>query len=218
LLSLECQNVSKMKKLHADWLLNLVNFIVNMLWAVNIVVIVFSFCTLAVVYARSNYTDISTLVKYRAAIESTITPTSNEVSNITVTPDSANIKMHVKINREIIISSFLLLILYEVCITLILYHLRRVFFNIRRKKPFERENIRGLKITALCTAVFAPLNLLTNYLYLVEFNDQIPGFENNFKIPGTGNLVTMVLALVIFVMADVFRNGSELKLENEQFI
>ena len=207
-----------MKKSNADWLLNLINFIVNMLWAVNIVAIVFSFCTLAVVYARSSYTDISALVKYRATIESPIKPLSNEVSNITVSPYSARIKMHVKINPEIIISSFLLLILYEGCITIILYHLRKVFLSIRQKKPFERENIRRLKLTAVCTAVFAPLNLLTNLLYLVEFKDQIPGFESNFKMSGTGNLVTIALALVIFVMADVFRNGSELKNENEQFI
>lgn len=207
-----------MKKSNADWLLNLINFIVNMLWAVNIVAIVFSFCTLAVVYARSSYTDISALVKYRASIESPIKPLSNEVSNIAVSPDSARIKMHVKINPEIIISSFLLLLLYEGCITIILYHLRKVFLSIRQKKPFERENIRRLKLTALCTAVFAPLNLVTNLLYMVEFKDQIPGFESNFKMSGTGNLVTIALALVIFVMADVFRNGSELKNENEQFI
>ena len=78
--------------------------------------------------------------------------------------------------------------------------------------------MKRLKITALCIVLFIPVNILLDVLNYSLLSQQIAGFHTDFKITDTGNLIYIILGIAIYVMADVFSYGFELKKENEEFV
>jgi hypothetical protein len=203
---------------NTKWLLSLVSFILNVIWYLNLVLIVTALCTLTIVYIKNDHTDISATVNYRSPVIMAIKAVTPDVSGVTISPQQAVIKMHARVTAGVILSSYLLFALFEVLVIGVIYNLRKVFASIHRKQPFEIENVKRLKITALCLVLFAPFNLLIDLLNYSMLNEQVPRFHEQYKITDTGNLIYIILGLVIYVLADVFAYGFQLKKENEEFV
>jgi len=106
----------------------------------------------------------------------------------------------------------------------ILYNLRKVFGTIYRQEPFQYKNIRRLKVTALYISLFFVLDLIwtaTNYLVLKNYNylvlksyHRIEKFHTSWHF-SKGYLE---VAAIIYIMAEIFNYGLELKRENEEFV
>lgn len=207
-------------KTNVKWLLNMVNSIVNVLWYVNMVLFVVAFFVLTVTFIENRYTDMSMAVKYKQApAATTLKPLLSQLNeHITIQEDQALIKMHVAVTPGIMITAYFLLLGFETLVIVTLYNLRKLFKSIKQQQPFEYNNIRRLKIIALCLALFTPLNILYGLLSYITLTGHIEGFNSRFMMVWSDSFIGVILGAVIYIMADIFSYGFELKKEIEEFV
>jgi len=106
-------------------------------------------------------------------------------------------------------------IIHSLLFIAILYNLRKLFGTFYRNESFQYENITRLKKIALYTALFSPLyliNCVINYMVLRSFTQK---FSIDWRMP---ILNYLGIAAIIYITAEIFQYGFELKKENEEFI
>ncbi|MDO8296352.1 MAG: DUF2975 domain-containing protein [Caulobacter sp.] len=87
--------------------------------------------------------------------------------------------------------------------------LRRIFMTLTAGDPFHPENVRRLRLVGV---IFGGLEI-GRYLLAAILTLVMPGQIRG--IEGTLNLTTWFAVLVIFVLAEVFREGARLRNEAE---
>ncbi len=119
-------------------------------------------------------------------------------------------------NQRPLIVGTLCLVLVELgAAQLIVYHLRKLFANIRADRPFATENSRHIRIVGLASIAGSVLVslvcLAAGYFAMGEI--RIPGVVVS---PRLGSPMTGIfLGLVILVLAEVFRRGAELQEDHD---
>lgn len=83
--------------------------------------------------------------------------------------------------------------------------------------PFQYDNIRRLKIIALCFALLTPVHILVGLCTAFILHTQVKDFSL-LNMVWTENLSDLIMGAVIYVMADVFNYGFSLQKENEEFV
>ena len=86
--------------------------------------------------------------------------------------------------------------------------LRRIFVTLTAGDPFHPENVRRLRLVGV---IFGGLEI-GRYLVAGIMTLMAPG---HIKVEGSLNLTTWFAVLVIFVLAEVFREGARLRNEAE---
>ena len=98
--------------------------------------------------------------------------------------------------------------LYVAGVLVIVGRLRRIFVTLTAGDPFHPDNVRRLRFIGL---VLAGLEL-GRYLFWAASTWLLPGVDRE----GQGfNLTTWFSVLVVFVLAEVFREGARLRSEAE---
>lgn len=98
--------------------------------------------------------------------------------------------------------------LYVAGVLVIVGRLRRIFVTLTAGDPFHPDNVRRLRVIGL---VLAGLEV-GRYLFWAASAWLLPGVEAS----GQGfNLTTWFSVLVVFVLAEVFREGARLRSEAE---
>lgn len=204
-------------KTKTKWLLNLVKGFLDVVWYANMVIIGIAVILLTWIYATNTNIDVSSEVQYRTpppAVSLTGLP-SQIIA--TVQNDQALVKINVRITAWMIIQSYLLMFVFEALVVILIYNLRKVFGSIKKQQPFEPGNVKRLKITALCFALLTPWHMLTGLLNFFQFS-QVPTFYGRFMLVWSDNFIGVIIGAVIYIIADVFSYGFELKKENEEFV
>lgn len=206
-------------KTNSKWLLNLVNGILTIAWYLNMLLCAIAFLSLTITFITKDYTNNDALVKYRSDPGiSNLQAATNLVKTITIQSDQSLIKMDVRITLWLIISAYMLVIMFEALVFITLYNLRKIFGAIKQQQPFHYDNVRRLKITALCLALFTPLNILYGILKYAMLTQQVQGFSGRFMMVWSDSFIGVILGAVIYIMADIFSYGFELKKEVEEFV
>ncbi len=198
-------------------LLWFVNVLLTMAWYLNIGIVVFVLGILTYSFATGDHYDFDCLVKARTPSGvQVLQSTSVTVKDIVVTPDQYLFKMKVKNSSEQIFLIFVYFLLLEALIMTTLYQLRKVFGSFSRDALFAYENVRRLKITALCFLLYFPLDCLfawSNYLIL-----QWSGYGDQYMLVTDLSFTCIFVAIVIYIMTDVFQRGFDIQQENKEFI
>jgi F0F1-type ATP synthase membrane subunit c/vacuolar-type H+-ATPase subunit K len=98
----------------------------------------------------------------------------------------------------------------------IVWRLRRLFDSFRSGEPFRRENARHLRVIWMTMIVIE----VSRYVLMVLFGVLLAGIgagsigDATFRIDGE-NLSTWMSILILIVLAEVFREGTRLKEEQE---
>ncbi len=100
------------------------------------------------------------------------------------------------------------LTLYLIGILVIVERLRRIFQTLTAGDPFHPDNVRRLRVIGL---ILAGLEL-GRYVFWGGMTVMAPGINRS---DGGLNLTTWFSVLVIFVLAEVFREGARLRREAE---
>lgn len=100
------------------------------------------------------------------------------------------------------------LTLYLSGILVIVNRLRRIFQTLTAGDPFHPDNVTRLRVIGL---ILAGLEL-GRYLFWAGLSMMAPGVN---KAEGGLNLTTWFSVLVVFVLAEVFREGARLRREAE---
>ncbi len=84
--------------------------------------------------------------------------------------------------------------------------------------PFTFENVVALKRTALCVALIWPLGLVIQVIAQIIIRNSIPSPAIlAIKEPAFSSQVILIAA-ILYIIAEVFNAGLELKKENEEFV
>lgn len=128
--------------------------------------------------------------------------------NVTVTDDSGGKAM--PLTRTLIIFALGSLTAYFGSFLLILGHLRKIFRTLTIGDPFQPANVRRLRQIGLI------LGVVTGGVWLVQGMVAARLAPGIMDPQGIGELLTPIFSvLVVFVLAEVFREGARLRRESE---
>ncbi len=111
--------------------------------------------------------------------------------------------------RWLLFGFLLVVALYLVAVRVVVSRLRRIFATLMAGDPFEPENVRRLRTIGLMLAVLE----ISRYPIVLAVGWLTPSgvIDNNRGI----NLTAWFAVLVVFVLAEVFREGARLRREAE---
>lgn len=205
--------------MHSKWLLNLIRVLVRIAWYLNFVLIVFVLVILTVKFTTDNYSQFDTRVRYqKEKVPEMLTPLSDNARNISLHTNEIALKMEVKNTPVRIICAYVSFILAELLLMTILYYTRKIFATFKQSIPFKYENVKRLKIIALCIALFAPLSWIDAFATNMILANSIDGFRDTFWLSWNGDFKSLFIGAIIYIVADIFRYGFELQQENKEFV
>lgn len=205
-------------KTNSHWLLKTIRVLLTLIWYINIVLIVFAFSMLTVKFCTSDFTEFSNPVKYTSTTEIIkMTPLTPDVKDITISNDQGMLKMKMKNTFGNIVTAYFFFFSLEVLVTIIIYQLRKFFNTLEENKPFLYDNIRRLKLIALCFALLTPLHILLGLDTAFILKHHVKDFSL-VNMVWVESLTGLMLGAVIYIMADVFNYGFKLQKENEEFV
>lgn len=203
-------------KTNSKWLLNTVRVILSILWYVNIVLIIIAFSLLTWKFITADAVDFSTPVKYPTHPEVIkLVPLIPDTGPVTVQSDQGMLKMQVRNTVGQIVTAYFFLILFEVLVMIIIYQLRKFFESIKQDMPFKYDNIKRLRIAALCFASLTLLHILQGISTSILLRSYVKDYG---QMVWSESFTGLILGAVIYIMADIFRYGFELQKENGEFV
>ena len=123
--------------------------------------------------------------------------------------DAAGGLVQVPVTRPMLVGQLALLAVYCAILLLIVRTLRRIFLTLVAGDPFRPENVGRLRGVGLGLAVLSALNLVTPSLQSLF----IPGLVRSADL--WPELTPWFSVVVVFVLAEVFREGARLRREAE---
>ncbi|MEN0053474.1 MAG: DUF2975 domain-containing protein [Mucilaginibacter sp.] len=203
-------------KNNSKWLLNTFKVILSILWYANIVLIVIAFSMLTWKFITSNTIDLSIPVKYPLKAEIIkLAPVAPNIGPITFKSDQGLLNMKVKNTVGQMAMAYFFLISLEILVMTILYQLRKLLESIKQNLPFKYDNVRRLRITALCFASLTPLNILQGLSTSMLLRAYVKDYG---QMVWSESFIGLILGIVIYIMADIFKYGFELQKENGEFV
>jgi hypothetical protein len=123
--------------------------------------------------------------------------------------DATGALLQTPVTRPMLAGTLALITVYSGVLLLIVRGLRRIFHTLVAGDPFRPENVNRLRGVGLGLAALAMLNLLARALGAWL----LPGVVRSTS--GWPDLTAWFSVLVVFVLAEVFREGARLRREAE---
>lgn len=131
------------------------------------------------------------------------------LDNISVTVDDAAGARELPLSRTLLLFGLAAAAAYFSGFVIILHRLRRIFRTLTMGDPFEPANVRRLREIGLVLAVVTG----GSFLAQLTMSRIAPGVVTP---QGLSDLLTPIFSiLVVFVLAEVFREGARLRRESE---
>jgi hypothetical protein len=124
--------------------------------------------------------------------------------------DSSGVLVETPVTRPMLAGTLFFGAVYAAVLLLIVRGLRRIFLTLVVGDPFQPENVRRLRLVGLALAALAALNLIARALLQDLL---IPGLVR--PTSGWPDLTAWFSVFVVFVLAEVFREGARLRREAE---
>lgn len=203
-------------KTNSNRLLRAIGVLLNIIWYANILLIVVAFSFLTVSFIKNNTALVGIRIDALQNSEIKMDSLADAHSaTLTHVQDSVNIQL--KNTFGYIAFAYFFLIATEALVMIIIYQLSKFFKSIEQQTPFNQSNIRRLKITALCSALTTVLHVLWGFANKLVIENSIKD-SHEIHIVWEDSLIGLALGAVLYVMADVFAYGLNLKQENEEFV
>lgn len=187
-------------------------------WYGNFILAAFALCMLIFVFASDAYSDFDVQVEIpQYTMMNTVKVTSDQVKDVNLITNNASLKMKMKNTPFVISSSLILLFVIEFIIFSILYNLRELFSSLNKGNPFTYENVKTLKRSALFIALILPVQAIMFLLgnYIVESNISS---IHRLSVDADFDFKAIAIAAILYIVAEIFNSGLELKKEIEEFI
>jgi hypothetical protein len=100
----------------------------------------------------------------------------------------------------------------------IIYQLRKILQSLKANVPFALDNVRRLRIISLFVFLSVVVNFL-NSLYSIQLlNQYFPQASAVYMVKIAWGVTPLIISLVVFVLAEIFKQGYQLKTDNESFV
>jgi len=200
-------------------LIAFLNVLINIIWWITMPV--FSILFLVVLYqlffvGTANW-DIPVSIPPND-FDFSITPNKPSYRFIAISEIEGKLLFNLDLTPLLIIVVIILVLATFSLILGIVYNLRKIFKSLRVGEPFAYENFARLKRIGFYVLSFAILDFGKSFFnrYLLQENFLNYGKEYSARL--SFGIDTILIGLVILVLAEIFRHGYKLKMENESFI
>jgi hypothetical protein len=203
-----------------SWLLKTIRVILNIVWYAGIALAGLAFCFLTLKFFTGDAMLFSAKVKYpiQESIKILEAATPN-ADHVTLQADEGMIRMELKNTPVNIITAYFFFLALEFLVLTIIYQLRKFFATIHQGMPFRQDNIRRLRITAVCFMWLTALNMLYGLSTNFILHQQVSGLDSmHLHVVWSESFNCIILGAIIYLMADIFKYGFELQKENGEFV
>lgn len=208
-----------MKK-KSNGLIKILAFFTNFNWYASFVFLTIGFVALTVKFISDDYAECDLKMQYNTEqlMPDRIEPASKSIRNITVKTQETLLSMEIRNSATRVIFIYLGFFISGALLIMLLYNLRKIMNSLKRGEPFTKENICRLKKIALYATLFTPLSIL-NYLgNLYTLKKYIPNLPEGYWLVGNISFIGLIIGIILFILADIFRYGLEIYEENKEFV
>ncbi|MBC7565819.1 MAG: DUF2975 domain-containing protein [Pedobacter sp.] len=198
--------------------IRVIKVILDVGWYFNIVLATIAGSMLFYEFAFNTYADWNTTVHIpQYDFSEKIDLNTDEVKDVILRTSTATLGLKIKNTLLVKSSSIFLLFAIECLIFSIIYHLRKLFSSLHKGVPFTFENVITLKRIAFFIALILPVQII---LYLFELQILNANFSKpiKFSVDPVLNFEVLLIAIIFYIVAEIFNSGLELKKENEGFV
>jgi len=188
--------------------LRLVRVFTEVAWYLNFLFFAIILAFITFFFFSSNQFSTSIAAQYR------IPP--QPVGGVKISEIMVNASL--KLTPLMIVTTYFFLFLFEGLVAGTLYHLRKVFKAIRQLQPFSADNIKSLKTIALIFALATPVKIVYGLIIYSVVSHRVPDFHNKYMMVWHEDFIGLTLGAVIYIIADTFNYGLQLKKETEEFV
>ena len=187
----------------------------------RIIMIIGGVCALILAtskFFQSDYIELSSPLKITKQVITTgIRAKNADIKNITVSTTVPLLKALLKINFFIVVATYLYIISTSLALVIQFQNLRDFFNSIKIGEPFDPKNVYRLKIIAFTFLFIGIIHVIKQLIINILLTQEINNLHFSFLYWGIG-FTSFIWAIVIFIIADVFKYGFTLKKENEEFV
>ncbi len=194
-------------------------FIATMTWIFFLVLFIFVEVVIVVKAVTGDYFQRDIPVHLRS-VETlpALTGHSEIVRFNRVTSADAELKLEVKPTTWTVPAIVIGFTAIAYAILSVVFQLRKILRSIRLNEPFDLGNIRRLRIISLSLLSVAVLELLgslfNRYLLANYGGDAASHYVGQIDF----GINTIIMAMIAFILSEIFRQGNALKIENEAFV
>lgn len=202
-----------------SFIVRALRLLANIIWVFFLVVFVFVEIVIAVKAVTGGYFQRDIAVQLRSVDALPLfTENSDIVRFNQVVGADAKLKLEVKVNKWTIPVVLIGFTAVAFAILNIVFQVKKILTSIRQNELFDHHNIRRLRIISLSLLVVAVLDLLGSlfdrYLLTNYAGDAAIHYMSKIEFGFT----PIIMAMVIFILSEIFRQGYALKTENEAFV
>jgi len=200
-------------------LISFLGVLINIIWYISIPLfsLVFLFLLYQLIFVGNVNWDIPIRIPPND-FDFSITPNKPSYRFIAISAIEGKLLFNVVLTPLLICFVIVLVLATFYLILAIVYNLRKIFRSLRAGEPFDYANFSNLQKIGFYVLAFALVDfgksLFNRYLLQQHFMNY--GKDYNAKL--SFGIDVILIGLVILVLAEIFRHGYKLKIENESFI
>ena len=111
--------------------------------------------------------------------------------------------------------------LYTLCMSVLyfvfLFYLRKIFTSFLHHSPFCLENVKRIRIIAVCFFIFDVL-LSVSKKYFIPQITGLTSYSSYTSYNFPGDYKYIIIGIIIFILADIFKYGFQIQDENNKFV
>lgn len=142
---------------------------------------------------------------------------NDDVKNALLRTNIAYLSYEIRSTPFVRFSGFFSLIAIEALIFSIIYHLRKLFSSLNKGLAFTQQNVATLKRISLLILLILPVQFVFFLAERYFFEGNFPT-SYQFSVEPQIDFKVIIIAAILYIAAEIFNYGLELKKETEEFI
>jgi hypothetical protein len=204
-------------KVKPNLLLVVVKYGLDVVWYLSIV-----FTIVAVVFIVGKLNDPPNVflinVEYHGELRESYKPLYESITSVEFQPTYGKLSMKGEgfLFQKMVwiyIFSLIMFALYFV----FFFYLRKIFTSFMCQSPFCMDNVKRIRMLSYCLVVFNLLLLLWKWHFVTQMTN-LSSYSYNYSMSIPGDFGYIFIALVLYILADVFKYGFQIQEENNKFI
>ena len=157
-------------------------------------------------------------VEYRGELKESYTSTYEDITSVEFQPSHGRLYLKGgELLSQKTIWIFIFALMMFALYLVFLFYLRKIFTSFLRQSPFCMDNVKRIRILAYCFVVFNILLLAWKKYFIYQIIN-LTSFSLYSYIAFPGDFTYILIAIVIYILADVFKYGAQIQEENNKFI
>lgn len=187
-------------------------------WYGNFLLAALALAFLIYEFSSEEYTRMGLQVRIPTQKLNEITSSTNLVKDISLATREGELTLLMKNTFWHSAVALFFFGLIEFFVFIIIFELRRLFSRLSKGHVFTYDNVVVLRRLAMIIALIWPLGFLIQLVQRVVIQFSVPRSYRLSVTESAFDYKILLVAAILYIIAEVFNHGLELKKENEEFV